>query len=67
MTALVIDILVMAPTITYRHNMAGKAIDDGGKEGWVQFNLCASVIFRSTNIVGLRSEGGFKVEQLSPI
>ena len=31
MTALVIDILVMAPTITYRHNMAGKAMDDGGK------------------------------------
>ena len=33
MTALVIDILVMAPTITYRHNMAGKAMDDGGKGG----------------------------------
>ena len=45
MTALVIDILVMAPTITYRHNMAGKAMDDGRKGGWVEFNLCGSVEF----------------------
>ena len=53
MTALVIDILVMAPTITYRHNMAGRTIDDGGKgEGRkVQFNLCGSVEFRATKIV----------------